>query len=92
VPSKNRGFTAAATISFYSIDYRPIGAVKVSTNDLTEALADRFDSAEHDRNRSKLMGLETAAKEANLHGGRDLLRAAFKQGVGTEVRRGRPRK
>jgi hypothetical protein len=138
-----RSLLLKPTISFYSIDYQPIGAIKVSTNDLTEALAGRFGSAEHDRDRSEqqtlgqrrlvrpteteksstsgstrpftkktakkfaaeyidrkkkaaerptLMGLETAAKEANLHGGRDLLRAAFKQGVGTEVRRGRPRK
>jgi hypothetical protein len=126
-----RSLLLMPTISFYSIDYQPIGAVKVSTNDLTEALAGRFASVEHDRDRSEqqapgqrrlvrprthtekaaekftadyierereagkrptLMGLETAAKEANFHGGRDFLRVAFRRLVGTEVIRGRPRK
>jgi hypothetical protein len=39
-----------------------------------------------------LVGLEAAAKKADMRGGREYLRAAFRRSRGAEVRRGRPPK
>jgi hypothetical protein len=68
-----------------------------STRPLTERGAEKFTAEYIDREtqagrRPTLKGLETAAKEENLRGGRDFLRAAYKQIIVTEVTRGRPRK
>jgi hypothetical protein len=42
--------------------------------------------------RPTLKGLEVAAKEAHMRGGRDYLRATFRQSASVEVRLGRPPK
>ena len=68
-----------------------------STRPLSEKAAEKFTAEYLDREkqagkRPSLDGLEAAAKEAKLRGGRDFLRAAYKRIVGTEVTRGRPRK
>ena len=42
--------------------------------------------------RPSLVGLEAAAKDARMHGGREYLRAAFRRSLGAQVKRGRPSK
>jgi hypothetical protein len=63
---------------------------------LNERTAKRFAADYIDREKKAgkhptMAGLEAAAKEANRRGGREFLRAAFKQILGAEVTRGRPR-
>jgi hypothetical protein len=64
---------------------------------VTEKMAERFVAnyinGEQAAGRSPtLVGLEAAAKKADMRGGREYLRAAFRRSRGAEVRRGRPRK
>jgi hypothetical protein len=64
---------------------------------VTEKIAKRFVAdyihAEQAAGRSPtLVGLEAAAKKADMRGGREYLRAAFHQSPSAEVRRGRPPK
>jgi len=64
---------------------------------VTEKIAERFVAnyinGEQAAGRSPtLVGLEAAAKEADMRGGREYLRAAFRRSRGAEVRRGRPPK
>jgi hypothetical protein len=71
------------------------GAPLVAGRPLTETEAERFVARYVDDEiaagrRPTLIGLEAAARESGMYGGRDHLRAAFHQLV--DVRRGRPRK
>jgi hypothetical protein len=64
---------------------------------VTEKRAERFVAnyinGEQAAGRSPtLVGLEAAAKKADMRGGREYLRAAFRRSRGAEVRRGRPPK
>ena len=64
---------------------------------LTEKKAERFvanyiNAEQAAGRRPTLVGLEAAAKKANMRGGREYLRAAFRRSPGVEVRRGRPPK
>jgi hypothetical protein len=64
---------------------------------VNEKIAERFVAdyinGEQAAGRSpKLIGLEAAAKKADMRGGREYLRAAFRRSLGAEFRRGRPPK
>jgi hypothetical protein len=64
---------------------------------ITKKIADRFaaryiNDEQAAGRRPTLSGLEAAAKNAGLRGGREYLRAAFHQSPRVEVRRGRPTK
>jgi hypothetical protein len=73
-------------------DKAPAGPRRV-----TEKIAERFvanyiNGAQAAGRSPTLFGLEAAAKEAGMRGGRESLRAAFRRSRGAEVRRGRPPK
>jgi hypothetical protein len=55
-------------------------------------VADYINGEQASGRRPTLSGLEAAAKKAEMHGGREYLRAAFRRSRGAEVRRGRPAK
>jgi len=55
-------------------------------------VADYINGEQAAARRPTLKGLEAAAKKAHMRGGRDYLRAAFRQSASVEVRRGRPPK
>jgi hypothetical protein len=68
-----------------------------SVRSVTKKIAERFvadyvSGEQASGRRPTLSGLEAAAKKADMRGGREYLRAAFHQSLGTEVRRGRPPK
>jgi len=83
---------------FLQSDGEPTNA-KASTapRPVTAKIAERFVAnyinGEQAAGRSPtLVGLEAAAKKADMRGGRENLRAAFRRSRGAEVRRGRPPK
>ena len=64
---------------------------------VTKKIAERFvanyiDGEQAAGRSPTLVGLEAAAKQANMRGGREYLRAAFRRSRGAEFRRGRPPK
>ena len=76
----------------------PTGAkARTGSRPVTQKIAERFvadyiNGEQASGRRPTLSGLEAAAKKAEMHGGREYLRAAFHQSSGVDVRRGRPPK
>jgi hypothetical protein len=73
------------------------GKAPTAPRPVTEKIAERFVAdyifGEQAAGRCPtLVGLEAAAKKADMRGGREYLRAAFRRSRGAEVRRGRPPK
>jgi hypothetical protein len=72
-------------------------APRAASRPLTKAAAEQFvrDSVDRERRtgvRPTMVGLEAEIRKAGWRGGREFLRAAFKQIMGDGVTRGRPRK
>jgi hypothetical protein len=95
---KREHLVPASLRRFLQSDGDPTDAkTRTAPRPVSEKIAERFATnyinCEQTAGRSPtLVGLEAAAKEAGMRGGREYLRAAFRRARGAEVRRGRPPK